>query len=117
MVEKIFSLHRAFQEERLHEKERHLYDIYFLLKRPEISSRLGSKEHRSIKENIALHDLKFNNKHLPENLDFSKSLIFSKNHAQSRITRKTYEESLIYFGKRPGFDEMMEFINYFSKKF
>jgi len=116
LIEKIFSLHRAFYDGRLQDKERHFYDLYFLLKLDGVPARLGSAEHLEIKKSVAHFDQQFNNKHVPADLKFGSSPIFSADHNQYAATKRAYENSQIYCGNRPEFDEMIKFIASFREK-
>ena len=116
LVEKIFSLHRAFHDGRLQDKERHFYDLFFLLNLHGISARLGTEEHLAIKKNVAHFDQQFNNKHLPADLKFGTSPVFSTDHGQYADTKRAYENSQIYYGVRPSFDEMIASIASFREK-
>ncbi|MGK5088790.1 nucleotidyl transferase AbiEii/AbiGii toxin family protein [Bdellovibrionota bacterium FG-2] len=116
LIEKIFSLHRSFHDGRLQDKERHFYDIYFLLKLDGIADRLGTPEHFEIKKNVAHFDQQFNNKHIPADLKFGPSPIFTTDHRQFDETKHAYENSQIYYGTRPDFNEMIAFIASYREK-
>jgi hypothetical protein len=55
--------------------------------------------------------------HIPKDLSFADSPVFTKGHSQCQVVKTAYQTSQIYYGKRPDFDEMIDFIIGFSAKF
>jgi len=118
LIEKVFSLHRAYYQEGLEKKERHFYDIYCLLNQKYIVEKLGTEEHKKIKEDVAECDRKyFNNDKIPEDLSFSDSPAFAKFHKQYDALKSTYKNSELYYGERPDFDVLMDRIIKFKSLF
>ncbi|MFH1653573.1 MAG: nucleotidyl transferase AbiEii/AbiGii toxin family protein [Pseudomonadota bacterium] len=108
-VEKVFSIHRAYFQKRLIDKERHFYDLYCLLGHDNVSSRLGSKEHMDIKADVARYDReKFSNEHIPEGLIFTSSPAFLMDTDQYKAVKRSYQTSTLYYGEKPSFEEIFK---------
>ena len=108
-TEKVFSIHRAYFQERLIDKERHFYDIYCLLGFDKVTDRLGSKEHMDIKKDVAKYDReKFSNEHIPEGLIFTSSPAFKMDTDQYGKVMRSYQTSTLYYGEKPTFEEIFE---------
>lgn len=117
-VEKVFSIHRAYFQERLIDKERHFYDLYCLLGFDKVNKRLGSKEHMDIKADVSRYDReKFSNEHIPEGLIFTSSPAFSMDTDQYKKVERSYQTSTLYYGKRPTFEEIFKRIRSYLDKF
>jgi len=108
-TEKVFSIHKAFFQKKLVDKERHFYDIYCLLGFDKVVTRIGSKEHMDIKNDVAKYDReKFSNEHTPEDLSFTLSPAFKMDTNQYKSVKRSYQASTLYYGEKPTFEEIYE---------
>jgi hypothetical protein len=111
-VEKLFTVHSAYQRDLAANKTRHYYDLSRLCGLPEIREFAGSEEYREIFKSVKMYSQEnFPDAPLPEKNSFSNSPALSPGPEEFSTLKKHYErEKHLFFSRPPALDEILSAI-------
>jgi len=112
-VEKLFTVHSAFQQDRAANKTRHYYDLSRLCGLPEIQEFVGTEEYRDIFKSVRQYSQEnFPNALLPEKDSFSNSPALSSGPEELATLKRNYErEKHLFFARPPTVEEILAAIH------
>jgi len=114
-VEKLFTIHAAYEQDRAANKTRHYYDLFRLCGLPEIREFAGSDEYREIFKSVRRYsEENFPGAHTPANDSFSNSPALIPDPAGLATLKRNYErEKHLFFVQPPTMDEILGAIRSF----
>lgn len=112
-VEKLFTVHAAYEQDRAANKTRHYYDLFRLCGLPEIREFAGTDEYREILKSVRRYSKEnFTNAHTPDKDSFSNSPALNPDSEGLAALRRSYErEKHLFFFQPPTMDEIVEAIH------
>ena len=111
-VEKLFTIHSAYEQDHAANKTRHYYDLSRLCGLPEIREFVGTDEYREIVKSVRQYSREnFPDARTPEEDSFSNSLALSPDPEGQATLRRNYErEKHLFLAKPPTMDEIQSVI-------
>jgi len=108
-VEKLFTVHAAYELDRAANKTRHYYDLFRLCGLPEIREFAGIDEYREIFKSVRQYSQeKFPGAHAPANDSFSNSPALNPDPEGLSTLKRNYErEKHLFFVQPPTMDEIL----------
>jgi hypothetical protein len=108
-VEKLFTVHAAYEQDRAANKTRHYYDLFRLCGLPEIREFVGTDEYREIFRSVrGYSEENFPNARTPANDSFSNSPALNPDPEGLSTLKRNYErEKHLFFAQSPTMDEIL----------
>lgn len=108
-VEKLFTVHSAYQQDRAANKTRHYYDLSRLCGLPEIQEFAGTEEYREILKSVRQYSKEnFPNAPLPQKDSFADSPALSPGPEDLSALKRNYErEKHLFFVPPPTMDDIL----------
>jgi hypothetical protein len=108
-VEKLFTVHAAYEQDRAANKTRHYYDLFRLCGLPEIREFAGTDEYREIFKSVRQYSQEnFPDARMPAKDSFSNSPALSPDPEGLSTLKRNYErEKHLFFVQPPTMDEIL----------
>ncbi len=108
-VEKLFTIHSAFEQDRATNRTRHYYDLFRLCGLPEIREFAGSDEYREIFKSVRQYSQEnFRDARMPAKDSFSNSPALNPDPDGLSTLKRNYErEKHLFFAQPPTMDEIL----------
>jgi hypothetical protein len=108
-VEKLFTIHSAYEQDRAANKTRHYYDLSRLCGLPEIRDFAGTDEYREIFKSVRQYSQEnFPDAHTPDKDSFSNSPALNPDPEGLSTLKRNYErEKHLFFAQPPTMDEIL----------
>lgn len=117
-VEKLFTIHSAYEQDHAANKTRHYYDLSRLCGLPEIREFVGTDEYREIVKSVRQYSQEnFPDARTPKEDSFSNSPALSPDPEGQATLKRNYErEKHLFFAKPPTIDEILGAIHFLLPK-